>query len=108
MVVDRAQQAGEGEAIGEELKLHAQVSQGKEEKEQGHHRQTAAARGLRRGLSGGWRHRRASTGSRVGARPMLDQLPTAMPRLRAMANQNRVLPPKKISASRGRRVVKEV
>jgi hypothetical protein len=39
---------------------------------------------------------------------MLDQLPTAMPRLRATANQNRVLPPKKIRARRGSRVVKEV
>jgi hypothetical protein len=44
----------------------------------------------------------------VGATPILDQLPTAMPTLRAMANQNRLLPPKKIKPSRGRRVVSEV
>jgi hypothetical protein len=39
---------------------------------------------------------------------MLDQAPIRMPKLRAIANQNKVLPPKKIRATRGRRVVSEV
>jgi hypothetical protein len=40
--------------------------------------------------------------------PMLDQLPTAMPKARATENQYSVLPPKNIKASRGNRVVSEV
>ena len=52
--------------------------------------------------------RRLKTGRRVGATPMLDQLPTAMPIVSATANQNRLLPPKKIRAKSGRRVVIEV
>jgi hypothetical protein len=49
-----------------------------------------------------------SKGSRVGATAMLDQLPTPMPTARARANQNRVLPPKKINPSKGKEVVSEV
>jgi hypothetical protein len=37
---------------------------------------------------------------------MLDQLPTTIPKLIATANHTRVLPPKKISARRGRSAVK--
>jgi hypothetical protein len=39
---------------------------------------------------------------------MLDQLPTAIPVVRATANQNRLAPPKKIRPKRGSRVVREV
>ena len=52
--------------------------------------------------------RRLKTGRRVGATAILDQAPTMMPKLRATENQKRVLPPKKIRASRGSRVVSEV
>ena len=43
--------------------------------------------------------------SKEGARAMLDQLPTTTPRARAIANQNRVDPPKKIKANKGSKVV---
>ena len=40
-----------------------------------------------------------------GARAMLDQLPTTTPSARAIANQNKVDPPKKIKANKGSNVV---
>jgi hypothetical protein len=40
--------------------------------------------------------------------PILDQLPTAIPKARATENQKSVLPPKNIRASRGNSVVREV
>ena len=43
--------------------------------------------------------------NKEGARAMLDQLPTTTPSARAIANQNRVDPPKKIKANNGSKVV---
>ena len=91
-------QAGPGEMVRQQLQLRAQIQQGQQRQQQGQQWQRP-----RRAA-----HRRASRGSSVGATPMLDQLPTAIPIVRATANQNRVLPPKKIRPTRGSRVVSEV
>jgi hypothetical protein len=52
--------------------------------------------------------RRDNTGNRVGATPILDQAPTNIPKLKAIENQNKVLPPKKIRAMSGNKVVRDV
>ena len=107
--------------VEQQLEFHPQIQQGQQGQKQGHQGGSPAAgrvdhrvrgdgigwgaqgKGIRSGV-----HRRIIRGRRVGAMPMLDQLPTAMPTARATENQNKVLPPKNIKASRGNNVVREV
>ncbi len=101
MAADREGDGREGEVISQQPEFPLQVPQGQQQQAEGHQKASP-------GRPCGGARQRESTGRRVGATPMLDQLPTAIPIVSATANQSRVLPPKKIRATRGRRVVSEV
>ena len=112
MILKGGQHRCDGDLIEQELKLNPQVDEGCHAKKDRDNWEDPVSQ-RRRGEGGGLGcgptgHRRDSTGSRVGARPMLDQLPTAIPMLRAMANQNRLEPPNSNSPTSGSRVVNDV
>jgi hypothetical protein len=100
---DGGRQRGQGEVIDHQSDLHPQIQQRQQQQQDRDQGQGSPWLGR----PGAGTHRRAAT-SRVGATPMLDQLPTATPMARATANQNRLLPPSRITPSRGSSVVKEV
>jgi len=101
---------GEGGSIQQQQQVVAQIPERKNSEHDRHNRQALPGRRAARDpLPIGWgAHRRLNRGNRVGATLMLDQAPTKMPMLRATANQNRVLPPNRMRATRGSRVVKLV
>ena len=63
---------------------------------------------LRGAMASPYARERSQSVSSEGARAILDQLPTTTPTARAVANQTKVDPPKKIKASNGIKVVPEV
>lgn len=103
-------QCGEGEMLHQQLEFAAQIEQSQASQQQRHQPRMRRSLALGAGVGGmaDSGQRRLSTGSRVGATAMLDQAPTRIPTLRAKANHTSVLPPNRISAISGSRVVKLV